>query len=151
MALKINLINKQKLYKISKKQICDLCVFVLKSQGIKSTEVSLLFTDDKNIAKLNKKFRRKDKATDVLSFYEAENINKALSVGYLGDVAVSVETARRQAKEYRETIIHEIMLYVVHGLLHLLGNKDYTKKEKEAMDTLQEALLSQYEKKNNNR
>jgi len=151
MALKINLINNQILYKFSKTHINDLCKFILKIQGVKNTEVSLLFTTDKRIRELNKEFRRKDKATDVLSFYEAKNIKKALTVSYLGDVAISVETARRQAKAYNQTIIHEIRLYIVHGLLHLLGHRDYTKKEKQSMDSLQEALLSQYEKKNDSR
>jgi len=151
MALKINLINDQKFYRLPRTELKDLCIFILRSQGVKNTEVSLLFTQDKRIREFNKKFRHKDKTTDVLSFYEEKDMDKALSVAYLGDIIISVETARRQAGVYKQTIIHEIKLYVIHGLLHLLGYKDYNKKEKRSMDNLQEALLSKYEKKNNSR
>ena len=76
MALKINLINNQRCYKLPKKQLKYLSVFILRSQGIKATEVNILFTDNKKIKELNKKFCRKDKATDVLSFYEGlANLN----------------------------------------------------------------------------
>ncbi len=151
MALKINLINDQRCYKLPKKQLKSLCFFILKSQGIKSTEVNVLFTDNKRIKELNKKFRREDKATDVLSFYEEKNKDKVLSASYLGDLVISIETARMQARVYKQTIIREIRLYVIHGLLHLLGHRDYTKKEKQSMNFLQETLLSEYEKKNNSR
>lgn len=151
MALKINLINDQRCYKLPKKQLKNLCVFILKSHDIKNTEVSVLFTDNKRIRELNKKFRRKNKVTDVLSFYEERNKGMALSASYLGDIVISIETARRQARVYKQTVIHEIRLYVIHGLLHLFGHRDYTKKEKQAMNILQETLLNQYEKKNNSR
>ena len=69
---------------------------------------------DKSIRKLNQQFRNVDKATDVLSFPAGELDN-------LGDVAVSVETAARQAKDNRLSFDNEIAQLILHGLLHLSG------------------------------
>lgn len=149
MALKVNLINEQAFYRLPMRQLENMSEFILRSQGIKNTEVNILFTGDKIIRQFNKRFRRKDKATDVLSFYEESNKEKAVKSSYLGEIVISVETARRQAKIYNQSVISEIRLYVIHGLLHLLGYRDYTPEEKKVMNKLQQALLRQYEKKNN--
>lgn len=79
-----------------------------------ATEVSLLFTDDKEVQVLNRDYRGKDKPTDVLSFpLELD--------GYLGDIAISVQTARRQAREFETTLRSEILRLIIHGVLHLQG------------------------------
>ncbi|MFH1542656.1 MAG: rRNA maturation RNase YbeY [bacterium] len=80
----------------------------------KEGEINLLFVDDKEIHRLNKQYRDKDKPTDVLSFEMNED-------GVIGDIAISKETAERQAKEYGATLDEEIKRLVVHGTLHLLG------------------------------
>lgn len=86
---------------------------LLEDLGSRSKEVTLLFTDDKELQYLNSTYRSKDKPTDVLSF---------LSEGvYLGDIAISVQTARRQAKEYAVSLQEEILRLMIHGILHLHG------------------------------
>ncbi len=77
-------------------------------------EVTILFTDDVEIRELNCNFRGKDKATDVLSFPLEKD-------GYLGDIAISVQTARRQAREYGTSLRGEILRLLIHGVLHLEG------------------------------
>jgi len=64
---------------------------------------------------LNREFRRQDHATDVLSF------PAALANGFLGDIAISFERAKRQATEYGHSVQVEIEILMLHGLLHLLG------------------------------
>jgi probable rRNA maturation factor len=76
----------------------------------------VLLTGDEAIRNLNRNFRRKDKATDVLSFPAAEGIE-----GVAGDLAISLETAFRQAKEHRHTMEMETRVLLLHGLLHLAG------------------------------
>jgi len=78
-----------------------------------SREVSILFTDDIELRDLNRDFRGKDKATDVLSF-PSDDI-------YLGDLAISVQTARRQSKEYQVSLQEELIRLIIHGILHLHG------------------------------
>jgi probable rRNA maturation factor len=79
-------------------------------------EVSVLLTGDAAIRVLNRKYRRKDKATDVLSFPAAE-----MAEGVAGDLVISLETALVQAEERRHTLEMEIKVLLLHGLLHLAG------------------------------
>jgi probable rRNA maturation factor len=81
-----------------------------------SGEVSVLLTGDETIRALNRKYRRKDKATDVLSFPAAE-----MARGIAGDLVISLETALMQAEERGHTLEMEIRLLLLHGLLHLAG------------------------------
>jgi probable rRNA maturation factor len=80
-------------------------------------EVSVLLTTDKAIRKLNREFRGKNKATDVLSF-PAEG---PAAGGLAGDLAISVDTARRQAAEQGHALTCELKILMLHGLLHLAG------------------------------
>jgi probable rRNA maturation factor len=81
-------------------------------------QVTVLLTTDAAIRKLNRQFRCKDKATDVLSF-PAEGIG---AEKIAGDLAISVPTARKQAVEQRHSLSTEIKVLILHGLLHLAGH-----------------------------
>lgn len=73
---------------------------------------------------LNKKFHSRNTPTDVLAF-EITRTNRTL----IADIVVSTDTACRNAKKYKTTSSGEAMLYVAHGLLHLLGYRDHYKKD----------------------
>lgn len=75
---------------------------------------TVALVSDQRSAALNRRYRRRAQATDVLSFAGGEN-------GSLGDVVIAVETARRQARRYRHSLDEEIKLLMLHGALHLLG------------------------------
>jgi probable rRNA maturation factor len=77
-------------------------------------EINLMLITDKEMRKLNRKFRGKDKATDVLSFRMGED-------GILGDIAISTQTAKRNAKRFGVSYGFELKRLFVHGALHLLG------------------------------
>ena len=79
-------------------------------------ELSIVVTTDRRIRKLNREWRGKDKATDVLSFEQDPK------TGLLGDVVVSLDTARRQAREGGRPLSEELERLLAHGLLHLLGH-----------------------------
>lgn len=81
-------------------------------------EVSVLLTGDRRIRRLNREFRGVDKATDVLSFPAPEEAGRA---GVAGDLAISVETAARQAEEFAHSLAAELQTLLLHGLLHLAG------------------------------
>jgi probable rRNA maturation factor len=83
--------------------------------GLKG-EVSVLLTTDSGIRELNRRFRKKNKATDVLSFPVDDT-----SFGSAGDLAISVETAARQAREQGHRLSVELRVLMLHGLLHLAG------------------------------
>ena len=85
-------------------------------------EISILFMKDVDIRQLNKEFRNVDKATDVLSF--PQNPDYGLSFPgekILGDIAISLDKAKIQAKEHGLSFKEEIILLLIHGILHLLG------------------------------
>jgi probable rRNA maturation factor len=86
--------------------------------GLNKAELSIVLVSDAQIRRLNKLYRNKDKPTDVLSFPIGEKVNGWF---ILGDVVISVDTAKRQAKELGYSLEEELKRLLVHGLVHLLG------------------------------
>lgn len=83
--------------------------------------------DDKKIKKINAKYLNKKTATDVIAF-NLDSKNELLA-----DIAVSVDTAISQAKIFQTSYLYELYLYVVHGVLHILGYDDKTTKQRQLM------------------
>jgi probable rRNA maturation factor len=88
---------------------------------LEKAEVSFVLTDDKSVHRLNKIYRGKDRPTDVLAFAMHEGEFGALAGHVLGDVIVSVPTARKQAAAAGKAVLEEVTMLLAHGLLHLLG------------------------------
>jgi len=86
-----------------------------------NSELSVLFTDDPGIQDLNREYREKDQTTDVLSFPQDEEAENGEGQILLGDVVVSVETAARQAEDHHLSLEEELILLLIHGILHLMG------------------------------
>jgi probable rRNA maturation factor len=80
---------------------------------------SCLIADDAELQRLNREFRKHDHPTDVLSFPDATE--SGTENGFLGEIAISFETAQRQATEYGHGVEQEIEILMLHGVLHLLG------------------------------
>lgn len=99
--------------------------------GLQGAEVSILVTTDLRIRRINKQFRGKDEATDVLSFPAGDQPSIPGIPLPVGDIAISLDTARRRAAEDGRTLAFELSRYLAHGLLHLLGY-DHEKSEREA-------------------
>ena len=76
--------------------------------------MTIAIVPDGRVQQLNRRYRRKDAPTDVLSFSSDER-------GYLGDVVIAAGVARRQAKQAGHSLQHELRVLALHGLLHLLG------------------------------
>ena len=85
-------------------------------------QVDVLLTTDSALRQLNKAFRGKDKSTDVLSFPAPREFAKK----HAGDLAISLDTATRQANAYGHTLAEEIKILLLHGLLHLSGEDHET-------------------------
>jgi probable rRNA maturation factor len=109
-----------------------------------ATELSLLITDDAKIAVLNEEYLGRPGPTNVLAFAMGEGQHGGVNPHVLGDVVVSVDTAKREAEQNRLDAGEHFFRLVIHGLLHLLGY-DHLKNEKEAqkMYDLTEKLLEQ--------
>ncbi len=106
-------------------------------------ELSVSLVGDRAIRRLNRTWRKKDKATDVLSFPAGELPKGTPGPRLLGDVVISLDTARRQAKEYGRTLEAEVSRYLAHGLLHLLGHDHERPQEARKMAAVEEKLLGE--------
>lgn len=115
---------------------------MLESLGLDAAELSILLCDDATIRELNRRYRNKDEATDVLSFPMQEGQGAAVHPGLLGDVVISLPTATRQAAENDRPIIEEVTLLLAHGLLHLLGYDHAIPREERVMKARTEDLLA---------
>jgi probable rRNA maturation factor len=112
-------------------------------------EVGVLWVDDTYIRTLNRDYRGKDCATDVLSFAmqdegEDEPVmeDDPLAELLLGDIVISLETAQRQAEEYGHGMDREIGFLLVHGMLHLLGYDHEEESKRQVMRQEEEAILA---------
>lgn len=116
--------------------------------GLKGADVTICLVSDAEIARMNEAFRGKKGPTDVLSFPAKRLKPRAMAVrrgqrgarkqGYLGDLAISPATARRNAKTYGRTLGSEIRILILHGVLHLLGYDHET--DRGAMNRLEQKL-----------
>ena len=106
-------------------------------------EVSVLLTDDAEIARLNREYRAVDSPTDVLAFsqVEGEEFAPEEEEKLLGDVVISVETAERQAAEQGHSLDEELDVLLAHGLLHLLGYDHEEPQEERAMFARQKEII----------
>lgn len=102
--------------------------------------LNVRFVDDKSIRELNRKYSGLDKATDVLSFSYIEDGEAA--AGELGDVAISLETAQRQAAEAGNALSDEIALLLLHAILHISGMDHADDQGQAVMDHLQGQILA---------
>ncbi|UCF80357.1 MAG: rRNA maturation RNase YbeY [Acidobacteriota bacterium] len=97
-----------------------LAARVVREERHPATELSLWLTTDEKISTLNKRFLKRDGPTDVISFPDGEPHPDGTLP--LGDIAVSGETARRNARRYKHAFFDELRRLVIHGVLHLLGH-----------------------------
>lgn len=125
-------------------------VTTLETEGIEeNVEISLLLIDDREIRHLNKEYRDKDAATDVLSFPMYDDLDEALDEGYLylGDIVISGERALEQAKDFGHSVEREMGYLTVHSVLHLLGYDHMNEADKKIMRKKEEEILEKIDLK----
>ena len=96
---------------------------LLKLLDREDDELSILLTGDEEMTELNRAYRNHNRTTDVLAFSQLEGDRDHLHREVLGDVVISLPTAKLQAKERNHTLMHELIVLLVHGTLHLLGHE----------------------------
>lgn len=117
---------------------------LLREVDEEGSALSVSLVDDREIAQLNREHRGKDKPTDVLSFplYEAGEATPGDGERLLGDVVISVDTARRQAADYDAPLQNEVYRLLIHGILHVLGHDHEQPEERAAMEAEERRLAS---------
>ncbi|MEW5757958.1 MAG: rRNA maturation RNase YbeY [Candidatus Omnitrophota bacterium] len=141
--MKIKLQNIQKKICLNQKIINEAIKKLEKIKLFKNYSFSVSLISNNQIKKINKDYHKKNYPTDVLSFEinQPEFIKKKVKV-FDGDIIISVDTAKDNSKIYNKSIEEEILLYIIHGILHLTGFNDKTRKEAEIMHKKQEKILN---------
>jgi probable rRNA maturation factor len=115
----IEIINRQKRHKLDAAHFERLLGRLLRHYRLRRTDVTLAFAGNAEIRRLNGKFRKKDKETDVLSFPMNEETPEGTF--YLGDIIISVPKAAEQSAALSHSLDRELEFLIIHGFLHLLG------------------------------
>ena len=144
----IKVTNLNHFYGLNVKYVEAVVSQVLKSLKKENTsEIDIVFMDDAAIKKLNKRYKKIDTPTDVLSF--GIDGREFMRKKVLGEIFISLDTARRNSKLFGVVFEAEIVRCVIHGILHLFGYDDGTKREKERMWHKQEGFLKELCKQEN--
>lgn len=141
--------NLQKQIPLRPSRITHLVRNVLVREGVQTAVLSIAVVTDGRIRALNKTFLRRDRTTDVLAFDFKEDTparacrNTAGRTTHLeGEIVVSATTAVKNAKRYGVPSYSELMLYVIHGLLHLLGYDDHASRDRGRMRRKERELMA---------
>ena len=135
--MKIEIINQQKIKRINLKNLESQIKAVLSFLKLKKSKISILFCNDYFIKKLHKKYFNDSSVTDVITFPLKDEFERE----YLGELVISVERAVKVADKLKVKWPDELLLYIVHGILHLTGYKDQTAKERQALEKKQAEVL----------
>lgn len=120
---------------LPKQKLADAVSRVLKDKRIKKASVNVILVVDDIIKSMNSQYLKHDYTTDVISF----NINDEPVL--LGEIYISVDTAKRQAEEFKVSLTNELTRLAVHGTLHLIGYEDDTVRQKQEMHELENKYI----------
>lgn len=134
---KSNIITTHRLKKITG----NVIKLVLDEKGRPEAEVSVVFVDDGEMRNLNRNFRGVNKATDVLAFPMNDGKFANINPELLGDIVISVPTARKQAEMNEVSLERELSTLLIHGVLHLLGYDHQSDKQEVVMRELESEYL----------
>lgn len=141
--MEILLRNAQRKFKIDRGLLIRQVGLILSELDQPDSEISIMLVNDVKIRQLNKKYRNRDQATDVLAFPQDKDAKNDSGGPLLGDVAVSIETSRRQAKEHLLSDGEELVLLIIHGTLHLLGfDHERSGKDQKEMQKMTQKVFS---------
>ena len=114
--------------RLSSRPIRNALLELLYEEGVEGSEVSVLICDDEEMHKLNLQYRGVDAPTDVLAFPQDRDATLPDGSRLLGDVVISLDTAKQQAETRGHSLVTEAVLLALHGALHLLGHHDHDEK-----------------------
>jgi len=128
----------------SRSNVIQASTSVFKSQKIKDCDVSLIFVSDEFLSDFKKKYFQKDHFTDVIAF----RLNEYDEFFIEGEIYISLQRAKENAKTYNEPYAKEVSRLIIHGCLHLIGFEDKSKAGMELMKQMEEDLLKSTNWKN---
>lgn len=144
----VHIHNEQSHMNIDEPFLIEVVEQTLTGEGISDAEISLAIVDDASIHQVNREHLQHDYPTDVISF-RLDEPNEDFSIpgestGFEGEIVISAETAARRAGEFDWSPAEEVVLYLVHGLLHLAGYDDRTPDDRRRMQEAEISNLSRW-------
>ncbi len=128
--------------RVGREMLLRMARGALRKMGVPSAQVSIALVSDRKMRALNRRWRGVSRTTDVLAFPLGETEGDG-GKAMLGEVVISVERARRQARAHGEPLRREVARLMIHGLLHLAGEDDSTAAKSRRMWARQEAFLKE--------
>jgi probable rRNA maturation factor len=129
--MEVRIDNRQSIHRIARKKLRQTAKAILNALDCPDAELSILIVDDQQIAKLNQQFLNRKGPTNVIAFPMQEGQFTEITPNLLGDVVISVETARHEAHNAGLRMEERLNELLIHGILHLLGY-DHGEKKPEA-------------------
>lgn len=145
----VSVFNHSAIFEFRHRKIQTFVRNILSFEGVKQSRgstLALMLIDDEEMTSANVRFFNKNRPTDVISFpgQEDERILKNTPSGHhIGDIMVGVQTALREHVNYQTSLEYEIMFYIAHGVLHVLGHTDETDAKRQKMHNLQAKYIKQ--------
>lgn len=150
---RVTVSNEQRSLKLDKRKLIEAVRTVLRDESVTEAEISIALLDDESIHRVNLEFLNHNYPPDVLSFVleesggDTDGSGRRRGAGKIlqGEILIGVEEAMRVAARYDWPAEHEVLLYLVHGLLHLCGYDDLTSSEKRIMRRREKELLGTWD------
>ena len=136
----VTIVSEQQVLRVPRQRIMRLVDFVAGAQGVRFGCVDILIVDDRAMAGHNRRYLDHRGTTDVISF----DLSDAAESGLAAQLIVSAETARRVGPIHGHSPQTELLLYILHGLLHVIGHDDQDVRSRAKMTALQDGLLAQF-------
>ena len=134
--ISVDVVNRQRALRIAASKLKSVARLVLRAEGVRSAHIELALVDDATISAVHQRFFKLDTPTDVLTFPLHEPRERLA-----GQILLSVETATRVGPVHGLTAEEEVLLYAIHGILHLCGYDDRSARDARRMRRRQELLL----------
>ena len=146
--MEVKVVNLHRRYKINERLVKKIAASILRHCAVGSnSKLEIVFLTDGAIRLLNKRYKGENRPTDVLSF--------DLGGGLFGtdlfsvEIFISIDTALKNSRLFGTTLPEEVVLYIIHGILHLTGYDDVTRKGRASMEEKQEEVLKRLCRKEN--
>jgi probable rRNA maturation factor len=136
--LRVSIASPQDIVSIDRAKMREVVQKVLADEGVTDAQISLAFVDNATVRQLNNRYLKHDEPTDVLSFPLSDGGTAPLQ----GELVIGAEVGKEQAAARGHDVQAELALYVIHGILHLLGHSDSERHERDKMRERERHYLS---------
>ncbi|NKE72064.1 rRNA maturation RNase YbeY [Nitrospiraceae bacterium HYJII51-Mn-bac16s-1-B09] len=140
--MQISMQNRQRTYPVNQKNLLRWARQILSLQKLDHAEMGIILVNNRQIRVYNRDYRKKDQPTDVLSFPMREGVGGELHPDFLGDVMISLERSAEEAILYGRSRREQLLILLIHGVLHLLGyDHERSPKEERRMQRRERLLF----------